>query len=681
MNPNAFHPSLIRSVDDAVQALWAIPAAVGREEWVRVLMAAKAADVPEEDARRWSATAESYNDREFLSTWRSIKEGGIGTGTLVKIALDHGWKSTRANGHDRGAIRVARDAPARTDGGPLDGRSPVRQGVDPAAVWSRLLPAPATHPYIVAKQAQGAPLGDLRVVPDDDPRAIAGVRVAGFLVVPVRDFDGGLLSLQFIPPPGIGKKVNLPGASMAGMHVVGDLGAGAGVYVCEGIGQAWACWQATGRAAVVTFGSGRTAAVARELRARDPDARLVLVPDREKENAADTIARDVKALVARMPTGEPANFDACDFAVREGHDALAVLLEKAEPPQAGDDDQQALRAIRGGDFVRSYVAPDPILEAIPATGAGRLISITGLTGHAKTTVAALLQVCIATGRPVAGGEVVRGRVLVLCGENPDDFNAHLNATMVDLGLQPFDLDNLLVVPSRFPIEQEFDRIVEGVRQFGELTAVFVDTSAAFFFGEDDNGNVDQYTHASALRRLTTLPGRPVVFVLCHPTKSATKDNLIPRGGGSFLNEVDANLSLWKEDSGIVTLHWCGKMRGPNFDPLGFELRMVELSIRDVKGRPARSVAARFIAEDRAEQIQQREVSDEDTLLVAMLRKPDASVAELAMRCGWMSPDDKPQKSRTDRKLRGLETRKLAEQDRRGHWRLTLKGKDEANRVR
>lgn len=358
-------------------------------------------------------------------------------------------------------------------------------------------------------------------------------------------------------------------------------------------------------------------------------------------------------------------------------DSRAQMLLNGEAHEEGS----LLLAVRGSAFVRSFQAPNPIIEAVPATGRGRLIGITGPTGHGKTTVSALLQVHISNGMPVAGCDVVQGRVLALCGENPDDFNVHLIGTMHDQGIEPADLDDILVVPSRFPIDHEFSRLCELVRDFGELTAVFVDTSAAFFFGNDDNGNVDQYEHASKLRTLTTLPGKPVVFVLCHPIKNPTKDNLLPRGGGAFLNELDANLTVWKDEAGIVTLHWAGKMRGPNFDPIRFELRGVDLAdFPDGKGRPTKSVAARYIPDERAEELKARELNDEDLLLVSMQRRPEASLRDLAMQCGWANGMGKANVTRADRRMKALQAAGLVEQDRKGRWRLTAKGQKEADRL-
>lgn len=360
--------------------------------------------------------------------------------------------------------------------------------------------------------------------------------------------------------------------------------------------------------------------------------------------------------------------------------AVQAQVDRAMQDAAGGVER--VMAVRGSAFVRTFEPPNPVIEAIPATGRGRLIAVTGPTGHGKTTVSVLCQVHIALGLRLAGGEVSRGRVLVLCGENPDDYNAHLIATMEDQGLEPADLDDMLVVPSRFPIDEEFSRLEELVADFGDLTAVFVDTSAAFFFGGDDNGNVDQYEHASKLRTLTTLPGKPVVFVLCHPTKNPSRENLVPRGGGSFLNEIDANLTVWKDEAGIVSLHWGGKMRGPNFDPIRFELHGVDLAdYPDSKGRPTKSVAARHVPDDRAEQLEAKALDDENRVLVAMLRKPEGSLADLALACGFASGAGTPNKARVHRLLAAMKPHGLVEQNRVGQWRLTVRGRREAEGIR
>jgi hypothetical protein len=219
-------------------------------------------------------------------------------------------------------------------------------------------------------------------VPDSDPLRLAGEPVSGMLVVPVRDCDGALTSLQFIPPPGAGKKLNLPGASMTGVFVVGDVETGGTAYLCEGIGQAWACWKATGFPSVVCFGSGRVRVVATELRQRDPSARLVVVSDVGKEHEAEAIAREVRGQYVAMPAGWEKNTDVNDYAQREGFDALEALLHSTREPVA---DGVVLRNA-------ADLTPQPVSWLWRDWLAlGKLHILAGAPGQGKTTIALARQ--------------------------------------------------------------------------------------------------------------------------------------------------------------------------------------------------------------------------------------------------------------------------------------------------
>lgn len=355
---------------------------------------------------------------------------------------------------------------------------------------------------------------------------------------------------------------------------------------------------------------------------------------------------------------------------------------KRDPREAinaamAERDNRFPEVIRGSSFVRTLPEQRPIIDSVPCTNRARLLGLTGMTGHGKTTIATAVQVALVAGLKFAGQDVERGRVAVFCGENPDDYNAHLIATMQQLGLEPADLDDLLVIPGRMDLAAGMDWLERKVEEFGELTAVFVDTSAAYFMGDDDNGNVQMYKHAAMLRALTRLPGNPTVFVLCHPVKNAQKDNLLPRGGGAFLNELDANLTVWREES-VVTLHWAGKMRGPQFEPLRFELVACDLDgYQDAKGRPVRSSFVRPIQADAVEQIEAKALDDENRLLLAMLRKPGGTLADWSLACSWANGAGTPNKARAHRTVEKLKGQALTEKNRMGAWCLTAKGRREA----
>ena len=89
-----------------------------------------------------------------------------------------------------------------------------------------------------------------------------------------------------------------------------------------------------------------------------------------------------------------------------------------------------------------------------------------------------------------------------------------------------------------------------------------------------------------------------MVALCHPIKGADRARLLPRGGGAFLNELDGNLAIWSPVQGEVTeMHWVGKIRGPDFAPLGYRLRPVATGLIDEKNRPEMTIVAEPMSEE------------------------------------------------------------------------------------
>lgn len=356
----------------------------------------------------------------------------------------------------------------------------------------------------------------------------------------------------------------------------------------------------------------------------------------------------------------------------DDYEESAALLDEAPPSKW---------VIRGDEFMADFECPAHVIDGI--LPGGRIYTLTGQTGHGKTAIAATAAACVLTGRNFAGYEVDRGRVLFLAGENPHDFNARLIATFQEMGLHSSIAHDLLVIPMVFDLQVQFGRIKAGVQAHGDVKLVVVDSVAAFFSpgGSDENSNAEMLRHASNLRALTTLPGSPAVLALAHPTKSATRESLLPRGGGSFLAEIDGNLTAWKDDASIVTLSWAGKLRGPGFTPFQFELKPVDLAgITDPKGRAVKSVFATPIDGNRAEILEQAAMTDENSLLLSMLRHPDATVEKLAMACGWTNGMGTANKSRVSRTAQRLQAIDLVKKARSGAWKLTPKGHKEATEL-
>jgi hypothetical protein len=165
----------------------------------------------------------------------------------------------------------------------------------------------------------------------------------------------------------------------------------------------------------------------------------------------------------------------------------------------------------------------------------------------------------------------------------------------------------------------------------------------------------------------------------HPVKNAARDNLLPRGGGAFLNEMDANLTLWSDAIGeSTTLHWQGKLRGVDFAPMPFALRVVTVeALKDAKGRPFRTIVAEIQSQEAADNATRQGRSDENAVLFWLKEAPGISIAEIANRAGWVSETGTPQKSKVHRHLAALKGDKLVKQH-RGKWQITEAGKAELN---
>lgn len=516
------------NVDRARDALHSIPADIPREEWVKVGMAAQAAGLDFEDFRDWSAQAPSFNERAARDTWRSFKPGkGVGPGTLFKAAAQNGWRPDGAR---------AANSPVLSPRKPQEAAKPTGQGVDPTQVWERCQPATAAHPYI--QQKQGLPDG-LRVVPEGDALRIAGESMAGALVLPVWRPNGSLSSLQLITPPETAKrlkaegrpgKLNLPGATLEGWHLVGDWSEGATCYVCEGIGQAWAAWKATGNPAVVCFGWGRVRTVATELRQAHPRARLVLVPDAGKEQEAEAIARELRVGFVRMPSGWPANSDINDLAQKDGHDALEGLLARAKAPE------QRYRLLSSAELLAMPPTQWRVRGVLPASG---IAAMYGPSASGKSFLALDMAAAIAVGRSWFGCRVESAPVVYAALEGEGGFRVRVQAWEMNRGHKLPEALRLMLQPFKLTEPQDVEDLAE-VTPRGAV--VFLDTLNRAAPTSDENSSKDMGEILEAAKRLQALT-QGLVILVHHTGKDATKGL---RGHSSLFAALDAAVEVSRE---------------------------------------------------------------------------------------------------------------------------------------
>lgn len=328
------------------------------------------------------------------------------------------------------------------------------------------------------------------------------------------------------------------------------------------------------------------------------------------------------------------------------------------------------------EFMATFTAPDYLIAGIIQRG--RLYALTAPTGHGKTAVALFLAFMLAAGRAIGAIEVVQANVLFLAGENPDDLCGRVWAACQAYGLSSMHVP-IHVLPGNFPVTPEAaEQLKQEIDALGVSFGMIIgDSLAAYFPGDDENHNVQMGAYARNWRVLTGCRGNPAVMALAHPIKNPMADQLLPRGGGAFLAELDANLTLWAEgERTTTTLHWQGKIRGVDFQPVTFLLTPTELaSKKDVKGRPFVSVVAALQTSEDAAQVARNTVTDENTVLEWLRRHPGITVRDIATNAGWVGDAGNPHVSKVHRLLGGLSHLKLARKW-RGKWQITEAGKAE-----
>lgn len=168
-----------------------------------------------------------------------------------------------------------------------------------AKLWARAHPAHGGHPYLVRKQAHAIGVRQLR----------------DMLLIPARDVQGTLHTLQFISPDGT--KRFLSGGRIAGCYFA--IGTPKEMMLlCEGLATGSTLHMATRQAVAVCFSCGNLQPVARALRSKFPKLKFILCADNDSATpgnpgvtAAQAAARAVGGYLA-VPQFKP-GLQICPF--------------------------------------------------------------------------------------------------------------------------------------------------------------------------------------------------------------------------------------------------------------------------------------------------------------------------------------------------------------------------------
>lgn len=308
--------------------------------------------------------------------------------------------------------------------------------------------------------------------------------------------------------------------------------------------------------------------------------------------------------------------------IKFGREKIAEAVKEIAPK---------LEVVSGVDFINEYTPTDFLIEDIIVEG--QLYSLCGHTGVGKTSVAMDMARSIILGKPYGGYDCKKGEVLFMAGENPTDVRLRV---LGQIEVDPdFTGEGLHVIKEVFDIKSRKDELLEILKNNPNIKMVIVDTLQAFFDGDDANNNVEMADFARHFRQVAN--AGVAVLILAHPSKGAGRDTNAPYGGGSFTNEIDGNLALWKNGDDSIDFYWARKFRG-NFQPFKIELKQVSLDkAKNSKGEPLSTIIASTINE--AREIVLRAESREkmikvlDFLTFNAGHKTDAAIAR---GCGWIN---------------------------------------------
>lgn len=327
--------------------------------------------------------------------------------------------------------------------------------------------------------------------------------------------------------------------------------------------------------------------------------------------------------------------------------------------------------VDGAHFISNIMPPQWLIDGVIQRS--YLYGLTAPTNHGKTALAALMAVSVALGINFASHACEPGHVLYLAGENPEDFKLRLRGACQANNAEAADIEGRITV---MPVVGSLTAFIAPIKQLADskpIALILIDTSMAYFGYPDENANVDIRMHAQDMRMLIQCAGSPAIIALCHPTKNATQESLTPRGGSAFMNELDCNLTLWKEGEVCEIGH--NKLRGPPFIPVQFKLiQCVINGVLDTKGREVNTVVMRHLSDSAAviEQDKEHDAAEDCLRAIGHIIKP--TMGAIAERCGWKYADGRPDRSKAQRIVKTLIEAKFVRKE-LGKISLTQKGKD------
>jgi putative DNA primase/helicase len=461
-----------------------------------------------------------------------------------------------------------------------------------AATWDKATPAPDDHPYLERKgvKAHGLKL------------------YKGSLIVQVQALDGSVHGLQFIAPDG--SKKFKTGTDKAGHYAKIGKSKDKTAIVCEGWATGASIHEATGHAVVVAFDAGNLLSVARNIRSRCPDFKIIIAADDDHATEgnpgltkATEAVQTINGLLAipSFPSSRgPKDTDFNDLARVSGPDAVRSCLEAAatvDPIQSeGNPAEDTAEHGRKPLFVSALtffdedIPPKYLVDKRIEEDSGFLV--VGPSGEGKSFFGMDLGCAVSTGGATLGGfRCKRGAVLYLAGEGLQGMRRRARAWAKHNGMTAKDIELLYV--SSGTIEFNGHGLREAIIEAKKIEAfhnvpirlIVIDTMARHMVGEEnsakDTGEFIRYL--DDLRE--SFPGS--VALVVHHTGHGEDTKGRGRGSSAIPAAMDTIIVCNK---GVLT--FTKQKDGEIPPPVEFKLLPVQIGT-DEDGEPVTSCIVEY----------------------------------------------------------------------------------------
>lgn len=317
--------------------------------------------------------------------WYALHDDGIPAGSFGdwRSGQSHTWRADLGRTHtpeDEAAHRAKVEAMMRERDAEKV-REQAEAAIKAAAIWEAARPAPNDHPYLVRKGIKPS-----------------GARLHNDALVIAMRSGGEIRSLQFIGPDG--DKRFLTGGRVAGCYFsMGTPKGAAALCIAEGFATGATIHEATGYPVAVAFAAGNLGSVAKAMRERFAELRLIICADDDVATEgnpgitkATEAARAVGGVVAIPDFGDDRPQGATDFndlAQLRGMYAVAIPIANVAAPTTTEAKPGTRHTTGGVIQGGGWPEPQPLavrvepesypLDALPDTVRAAVLEVQGFT--------------------------------------------------------------------------------------------------------------------------------------------------------------------------------------------------------------------------------------------------------------------------------------------------------------